>query len=165
MVYPSIRNIERAATFIGRCTERNLLMKRKKLLPLAAAALACGVLIAAPQAASALAPDQAAPEVLGQANDYDYYEDDGYISYDDTYGYIRLDQDELYLTIQSGSSSTSQYLKVLYVEDQSSRITWTSSNPAAATVDPFGLVTAVGDGKTVITAVTPDGHTSMRPAS
>ena len=80
-------------------------MKRKKLLPLAAAALACGVLIAAPQAASALAPDQAAPEVLGQANDYDYYEDDGYISYDDTYGYIRLDQDELYLTIQSGSWS------------------------------------------------------------
>ena len=87
MVYPSIRNIERAATFIGRCTERNLLMKRKKLLPLAAAAFACGVLIAAPQAASALAPDQAAPEVLGQANDYYYYEDDGYISYDDTYGY------------------------------------------------------------------------------
>ena len=85
-------------------------MKRKKLLPLAAAALACGVLIAAPQAASALAPDQAAPEVLGQANDYYYYEGDGYISYDDTYGYIRLDQDELYLTIQPGSSSTSQYL-------------------------------------------------------
>ena len=77
-------------------------MKRKKLLPLAAAALACGVLIAAPQAASALAPDQAAPEVLGQANDYYYYEGDGYISYDDTYGYIRLDQDELYLTIQPG---------------------------------------------------------------
>ena len=80
-------------------------MKRKKLLPLAAAALACGVLIAAPQAASALAPDQAAPEVLGQANDYYYYEGDGYISYDDTYGYIRLDQDELYLTIPAGSSS------------------------------------------------------------
>ena len=135
-------------------------MKRKKLLPLAAAALACGVLIAAPQAASALAPDQAAPEVLGQANDYYYYEGDGYISYDDTYGYIRLDQDELYLTIQPGSSSTSQYLKVLYVEDQSSRITWTSSNPAAATVDPFGLVTAVGDGEALITATTPDGHSA-----
>lgn len=89
-------------------------MKRKKLLPLAAAALACGVLTAAPQAASALAPDQAAPEVLGQANDYYYYDGDGY---------IRLDQDELYLTIPSESSSTSQYLKVLYVEDQSSRIT------------------------------------------
>ena len=147
MVYPSIRNIERAATFIGRCTERNLLMKRKKLLPLAAAALACGVLIAAPQAASALAPDQAAPEVLGQANDYYYYEDDGYISYDDTYGYIRLDQDELYLTIQPGSSSTSQYLKVLYVEDQSSRITWTSSNASVATVDGNGCVTGWSQGR------------------
>lgn len=152
MVYPSIRNIERAATFIGRCTERNLLMKRKKLLPLAAAALACGVLIAAPQAASALAPDQAAPEVLGQANDYYYYEGDGYISYDDTYGYIRLDQDELYLTIQSGSSSTSQYLKVLYVEDQSSRITWTSSNASVATVDGNGCVTGWSQGTAIITA-------------
>ena len=152
MVYHSIRNIERAATFIGRCTERNLLMKRKKLLPLAAAALACGVLIAAPQAASALAPDQAAPEVLGQANDYYYYEDDGYISYDDTYGYIRLDQDELYLTIQPGSSSTSQYLKVLYVEDQSSRITWTSSNASVATVDGNGCVTGWSQGTAIITA-------------
>lgn len=127
-------------------------MKRKKLLPLAAAALACGVLIAAPQAASALAPDQAAPEVLGQANDYYYYEGDGYISYDDTYGYIRLDQDELYLTIQPGSSSTSQYLKVLYVEDQSSRITWTSSNASVATVDGNGCVTGWSQGTAIITA-------------
>ena len=151
MVYPSIRNIERAATFIGRCTERNLLMKRKKLLPLAAAALACGVLIVAPQAASALAPDQAAPEVLGQANYYYYHDGDGYISYDDTYGYIRLDQDELYLTIQSGSS-TSQYLKVLYVEDQSSRITWTSSNASVATVDGNGCVTGWSQGTAINTA-------------
>ena len=107
-------------------------MKRKKLLPFAAAALACGVLIAAPQAASALAPDQAAPEVLGQANYYYYYDGDGYISYDDTYGYIRLDQDELYLTIQPGSSSTStsQYLKVLYVEDQFSRTPGPAATPA-----------------------------------
>ena len=127
-------------------------MKRKKLLPLAAAALACGVLIAAPQAASALAPDQAAPEVLGQANYYYYYDGDGYISYDDTYGYIRLDQDELYLTIQSGSSSTSQYLKVLYVEDQSSRITWTSSNASVATVDGNGCVTGWRQGTAIITA-------------
>ena len=127
-------------------------MKRKKLLPLAAAALACGVLTAAPQAASALAPDQAAPEVLGQANDYYYYDGDGYISYDDTYGYIRLDQDELYLTIPSESSSTSQYLKVLYVEDQSSRITWTSSNASVATVDGNGCVTGWSQGTAIITA-------------
>ena len=132
-------------------------MKRKKLLPLAAAALACGVLIAAPQAASALAPDQAAPEVLGQANDYYYYEDDGYISDDDTYGYIRLDQDELYLTIQPGSSSTSQYLKVLYVEDQSSRITWTSSNASVATVDGNGCVTGWSQGTAIITARSASG--------
>ena len=88
----------------------------------------------------------------GQANDYYYYEDDGYISYDDTYGYIRLDQDELYLTIQPGSSSTSQYLKVLYVEDQSSRITWTSSNASVATVDGNGCVTGWSQGTAIITA-------------
>ena len=39
-------------------------------------------------------------------------------------------------------------------------ITWTTSNPAAATVDPFGLVTAVGDGEALITATTPDGHSA-----
>ena len=30
-------------------------------------------------------------------------------------------------------------------------------------MDPFGLVTAVGDGETVITAVTPDGHMAECP--
>ena len=39
-------------------------------------------------------------------------------------------------------------------------ITWTTSNPVAATVAPFGLVTAVGDGEALITATTPDGHSA-----
>lgn len=40
-------------------------------------------------------------------------------------------------------------------------ITWSSSNPGVATVDPAtGLVTVVGDGTTVITATSTDGVTS-----
>lgn len=37
--------------------------------------------------------------------------------------------------------------------------TWTSSNPAVATVTSNGLVTAVGDGQATITATAPDGKT------
>lgn len=127
-------------------------MKLKKMLSLAAAALACGAMVAAPQAASALAPGQAAPETLDQENYYYYYDDGGYIGYDDTYGYICLDKDEMYLTIPAGSTSTSQYLKVLYVEDLYSRITWTSSNTSVATVDGNGRVTGWSQGSAIITA-------------
>ena len=42
-------------------------------------------------------------------------------------------------------------------------ITWLTADPQVATVDSFGVVTAVGDGKTVITAVTPDGHSASCP--
>jgi thiol-disulfide isomerase/thioredoxin len=38
------------------------------------------------------------------------------------------------------------------VEDITARVTWSSSNPAVATIDAAGLATAVGDGDTVITA-------------
>lgn len=128
-------------------------MKLKKLLSLAAAALACGAMLAAPLSASALAPDEATPETLDQENYYYYYDDDyGYTYYDDTYGYIYLDYEELYLNIPAGSSSTSQKLNVLYVEDLYSRITWTSSNTSVATVDSNGRVTGWSQGSAIITA-------------
>ena len=37
-------------------------------------------------------------------------------------------------------------------------ITWVSSNPGVATVDPNGVVTAVADGEAKITALSPDGR-------
>lgn len=36
-------------------------------------------------------------------------------------------------------------------------ITWVSSNPGVATVDPNGVVTAVADGEAKITALSPGG--------
>lgn len=136
-------------------------MKLKKLLPLTAAALACGAMLAAPLSASALAPDKATPETLDEENYYySYFDDDyGYIVYDDTYGYICLDQDEMHLTIPSGSSSTSQYLNVVYVEDYYNRITWTSSNTSVATVDSNGRVTGWSQGSAIITARSDSGAT------
>lgn len=37
-------------------------------------------------------------------------------------------------------------------------ITWVSSNPGVATVDPNGVVTAVADGEAKITALSPEGR-------
>ena len=37
-------------------------------------------------------------------------------------------------------------------------MTWLSSNPDVATVSADGMVTAVGDGETMILAVTPEGR-------
>ena len=73
-------------------------------------------------------------------------------------GRVTLNKERLYLEGIGGTAA----LKATVAAENGSAvpITWTSSNPAAATVDPFGLVTAVGDGKTVITAVTPDGHSA-----
>ena len=139
-------------------------MKLKKLLSLTAAALACGAMLAAPLSASALAPDKATPETLDEENyTYYYYSDDDddyeYIYYDSSYGYITLDQEQMYLTIPSGSSSTSKYLNVLYVEDYYSRITWTSSNTSVATVDGNGRVTGWSQGSAIITARSDSGAT------
>ena len=44
-------------------------------------------------------------------------------------------------------------------------ITWTSSNPAKVTVDSTGLLTAVGNGPTVITATLADGRTITTTAT
>lgn len=73
-------------------------------------------------------------------------------------GRVTLNKERLYLEGIGGTAA----LKATVAAENGSAvpITWTSSNPAAATVDSFGLVTAVGDGKTVITAVTPDGHSA-----
>ena len=38
------------------------------------------------------------------------------------------------------------------VEDKTSSVTWSSSVVTVATVTPSGLITAMGDGKTVVTA-------------
>mgnify|MGYP000261352122 CR=1 FL=1 len=69
-------------------------------------------------------------------------------------GRVTLNKERLYLEGIGGTAA----LKATVAAENGSAvpITWTSSNPAAATVDPFGLVTAVGDGEALITATTPD---------
>lgn len=76
-------------------------------------------------------------------------------------GRVTLNQERLYLENIGGTAALRASVAVK--NGDAVPITWTTSNPAAATVDPFGLVTAVGDGKTVITAVTPDGHSASCP--
>ena len=73
-------------------------------------------------------------------------------------GRVTLNKERLYL---EGIGGTAVLKATVAAENGSAvPITWTSSNPAAATVDPFGLVTAVGDGEALITATTPDGHSA-----
>ena len=72
-----------------------------------------------------------------------------------TSGKVTLNQDELYLENISGTAALRASVAV--ENGDAVPITWTTETPQAATVDPFGLVTAVGDGETVITATTPDG--------
>ena len=73
-------------------------------------------------------------------------------------GRVTLNKERLYLEGIGGTAA----LKATVAAENGSAvpITWTTSNPAAATVDPFGLVTAVGDGEALITATTPDGHSA-----
>ena len=73
-------------------------------------------------------------------------------------GRVTLNQERLYLENIGGTAALRASVAV--ENGDAVPITWTTSNPAAATVDPFGLVTAVGDGETVITATTPDGHSA-----
>ena len=76
-------------------------------------------------------------------------------------GRVTLNKERLYLEGIGGTAA----LKATVAAENGSAvpITWTTSNPAAATVDPFGLVTAVGDGEVLITATTPDGHSASCP--
>ena len=73
-------------------------------------------------------------------------------------GRVTLNKERLYL---EGIGGTAALKASVAVENGDAvPITWTTDNPQVATVDSFGLVTAVGDGETVITAVTPDGHSA-----
>ena len=73
-------------------------------------------------------------------------------------GRVTLNKERLYLENIGGTAALRASVAV--ENGGAVPITWTTSNPAAATVDPFGLVTAVGDGETLITATTPDGHSA-----
>lgn len=73
-------------------------------------------------------------------------------------GKVTLNADELLLENIGGTAALRASVAVK--NGDAVPITWTTSNPAAATVDPFGLVTAVGDGEALITATTPDGHSA-----
>ena len=73
-------------------------------------------------------------------------------------GKVTLNADELLLENIGGTAALRASVAV--ENGDTVPITWTTSNPAAATVDPFGLVTAVGDGEALITATTPDGHSA-----
>ena len=67
-------------------------------------------------------------------------------------GRVTLNQERLYLENIGGTAALRASVAV--ENGDAVPITWTTSNPAAATVDPFGLVTAVGDGEALITATT-----------
>lgn len=73
-------------------------------------------------------------------------------------GKVTLNADELLLENIGGTAALRASVAVK--NGDAVPITWTTSNPAAATVDPFGLVTAVGDGEALITATTPNGHSA-----
>ena len=73
-------------------------------------------------------------------------------------GKVTLNADELLLENIGGTAALRASVAVK--NGDAVPITWTTSNPAAATVDPFGLVTAVGDGEALVTATTPDGHSA-----
>ena len=73
-------------------------------------------------------------------------------------GRVTLNKERLYLENIGGTAALRASVAV--ENGGAVPITWTTSNPAAATVDPVGLVTAVGDGEALITATTPDGHSA-----
>ena len=52
----------------------------------------------------------------------------------------------------------SQKLTAQAADRKNTGLTWVSSNPDVASVSPEGVVTAVGDGETMILAVTPEGR-------
>ena len=115
-------------------------MSLQKICKLTAAALACGLLLAAPLSAGALTPDVADAATLEQQNS----------------GYLALSEDELIIEIPSDETSVTEYLYVQYAEDAYDRVVWHSSDTHVATVDN-GAVTAWAPGTTIITAQTDTG--------
>ena len=67
---------------------------------------------------------------------------------------VTLNKTELSLTVGSSEQLTAT---VAPAEADNKSVTWTSSNPAVATVDASGNVTAVGTGTATITVTTADG--------
>ena len=67
---------------------------------------------------------------------------------------VTLNKTELSLTVGSSEQLTAT---VAPAEADNKYVTWTSSNPAVATVDASGNVTAVGTGTATITVTTADG--------
>ena len=56
------------------------------------------------------------------------------------------------------AEGASQKLTAQAAGTKNGTMTWLSSNPGVATVSADGMVTAVGDGETMILAVTPEGR-------
>ena len=71
---------------------------------------------------------------------------------------VSLNKDNTTLTILDGNAGSEQLTATIQPNDAANKnVTWTSSNPAVATVSSTGLVTAVGKGTTIITVATEDG--------
>lgn len=62
----------------------------------------------------------------------------------------------LYLTLAPGETGV-VYAQVEPSDAKNQTVTWSSSNPSVATVDPYGVVTGVGEGTADITATSEDG--------
>ena len=71
-------------------------------------------------------------------------------------GRVTLNESRLYLTSIGGQAAL--HASVAVENPAAVQVTWTSSNPAAATVDANGVVTAVGDGDATITATASTGR-------
>ena len=73
-------------------------------------------------------------------------------------GKVTLDADEVFLENIGGAVPLKATVAV--ENGDAVPIIWTTENPQVASVDSFGIVTAVGDGTTVITATAPDGRSA-----
>lgn len=71
-------------------------------------------------------------------------------------GRITLSDSRLYL--ESMGAKGVLTASVAVADSSLIPITWTSSNPAVAVVDPAGIVMAVSEGEAIITATTPEGR-------
>lgn len=117
-------------------------MKLNRWMRVAAAAVACGLALTMPLAASAAA----LPDTVGSPAELEMQ----------NAGYLALNDDDLYIEIPEDESSVTEYLYVLYAEDGYNTISWSSSNISVATVDN-GAVTAWSQGTAIITAKSDTG--------
>lgn len=118
--------------------------KRKFKLRAAAAALSC-LMAASPLAAQAAAPVQALPVSAAQLEE-------------ENVSGMQLDYSYLYLTISTYQPNPRAYLSVESTVGTYSYLTWDSDNPAVASVDSSGMVTAHKAGTAYITCRTNKGE-------